>query len=256
MRAYPAIPFLLLLTASLVACGDDGGQSPSNDAAPDVDAPDGTPDAVPDAPAGSLSLTISGVASEISTSGTSPLAGVVVTAYASAGDVALGMATSGADGSFSIAVSTNAASVDGYLKATFGTTYKDTYLYPPHPLTADYPDVPVFVLSANTYSLANALLQDGQQATNGWIAMVIEDAAGVPVAGATTTSSPMGTVNYNGSSGLPSKSAASTASDGIAYDTNIAAGDVSVMAAKTGATFLSHTIKVRPDVVTMTLVTE
>lgn len=74
------------------------------------------------------------------------------------------------------------------------------------------------------------------------------------MAGATVTSTPMGQVNYNASN-LPSATATATATDGIAYDTNITAGTVTVKAAKTGTSFAMHTIKVRPDVVTLTLIT-
>jgi hypothetical protein len=237
---------------AIPACGDDAGNGA------DAAVGDGTAsggDGGADAPAGSRTITLSGIAKEISTSGTTPLAGVMLTAYAAADDSVLGMATSAADGTFAISVTTDAA-IDGYLKATFATTYKETYLYPPHVIDADYANVPVYVLSKNTYGVVNALLQNNQQVTNGWIGLVIEDAAQATVTGATVTSTPAGTVNYNGNSGLPSKTATSTAADGIAYDTNIAAGTVTVAAAKSGATFLSHAIHVRPDVVTLTLVAE
>jgi hypothetical protein len=164
------------------------------------------------------------------------------------------MATTGSDGSFSITVT--ASTVDGYLKATYGTTYKTTYLYPPHPLTMDYANVPVYVVSQTNYNLVNGvILQNGQVTTNGWVAMLLQDASGAPVAGGTVTSSPMGTVNYNGSDGKPSKTPTSTGSDGIAYDTNIATGTVTVSAMATGQTFMSHAIKVRADALTLTLVT-
>jgi len=249
MRISHLASLCLLL---IPACGDGAGSGV--DAAIGDGAPGGG-DGASDAPPGARTITLSGTAKEISTSGTTPLAGVVLTAYAAADDSMLGMATSAADGTFAISVTTDAA-IDGYLKATFATTYKETYLYPPHVIDADYANVPVYVLSKNTYGVVNALLQDGQQATNGWIGLVIEDAAQAPVAGATVTSTPAGTVNYNGNNGLPSMTATATAADGIAYDTNIAAGSVTVSAAKSGATFLSHAIDVRPDVVTLTLVTE
>jgi hypothetical protein len=179
----------------------------------------------------------------------------MITAYNASDDSMIGMATSAADGTFAISVTTSNA-VDGYLKATYGTSYKTTYLYPPHPLTMDYANVPVYVLSTNNYGLVNGfLLMNGQTATNGWVAMLLQDGSGAPVAGGTVTSSPMGTVNYNGSNGQPSKAATATFTDGIAYDTNIATGTVTVSAMATGQTFMSHAIKVRADALTLTLVT-
>jgi len=172
----------------------------------------------------------------------------------------LGTATSAADGTFSISVNATGAGINGYLKATTPGTgqnaYKDSYLYPPATLTANYSGVPVYVLKVSTYNLVNSsfVLNNNQSAQNGWIALLLQDAAGAPVAGATVTSTPMGQVNYNASN-LPSTSATATAADGIAYDTNITAGTVTVKAAKPGTSFAMHSIKVRPDVVTLTLVT-
>jgi hypothetical protein len=205
-------------------------------------------------------LTLSGTAKEISASGQTAIAGVMLTAYNAADDSVLGTATSAADGTFSITVTTGGQGIHGYLKATTPGTgqnaYKDSYLYPPVTLTANYSGVPVYVLKVTTYNLVNSsfLLNNNQSAQNGWIALLIEDATGAAVAGATVTSTPMGQVNDNASN-LPSATATATATGGIAYDTNITPGAVTVKAARTGTSFAMHTIKVRPEVVTLTLIT-
>jgi hypothetical protein len=230
---------------ALTACG---GSSSSGSPSPG-DAP-----ASDDAAPGNGTLTLSGTAREISTAGQTPLAGVVLTAYKASDDSVLGTATSAADGTFSITVT--ATSVDGYLKATTPGGYKDSYLYPPVTLTSNYTDVPVFVLKTATYNLVNSLLlMNNQSASNGWIAILIQDATGAPVLGATATSTPLGQIDYNDNN-LPSTSASATAADGIAYDTNVTAGTVTVSASKAGSTFVSHAIKVRPNVVTLTIVPE
>ncbi|MEO6776934.1 MAG: hypothetical protein ABI467_28615 [Kofleriaceae bacterium] len=240
---------MMVLALSLAACGSNS--SNSTDAAPGSGS--GQPDGGGSGSSGSMTLTLSGTAQEISTSGKSPLPGVMITAYNASDDSALGMATSAADGTFAISVTTPTA-IDGYLKATYGM-YKVTYLYPPHPLSADYANVPVYMLSANTYAAANALLGNtGQPTTNGWIAMLVQDATGAAVSGAAISSTPQGKLGYN-SPTLPSGSALSTAADGIGYDVDVATGTVTVSATKTGATFMSHAIKVRADAVTLTLVT-
>jgi len=230
-----------------------GSTSKSNTA---VDA-SGSDDASTDGSTTTGMLTLSGTAKEISAGGQTALGGVMLTAYNAADDSVLGMTTSAADGTFSITVKATGG-IDGYLKAvTPGTgmnAYKDSYLYPPATLTTNFSGVPVFVLKVSTYDLANRLLGNGQTAQNGWIALIVQDAAMMPVAGAKVTSTPMGQVNYN-TNNLPSQSAVSTAADGIAYDTNITAGTVSVKATKAGSTFATHSIKVRPDVVTLTLIT-
>jgi hypothetical protein len=205
-------------------------------------------------------LALSGTAKEISASGQTPIAGVMLTAYNIADNSVLGTATSAADGTFSIAVNAGGQGINGYLKATTPGTgqnaYKDSYLYPPATLTANYSGVPVYVLKVSTYNLVNSslFLNDNQSAQNGWIALLIQDATGAAVAGAKVTSTPMGQINYNASS-LPSPTATATAADGIAYDTNITPGAVSVKATKAGTTFREHTIQVLPDVVTLTLIT-
>lgn len=255
MRAFPV---LVAVCLAMMACGSStSSPSGSIDAAggmasdaPGVDGAGTTPGM----------LTLSGTAKEISASGQSAIAGVMLTAYNAADDSVLGTATSAADGTFSITVTAGSAGITGYLKATTPGTgqnaYKDSYLYPPTTLTANYTGVPVYVLKVSTYNLVNSsfLLNNNQSAQNGWIALLIEDATAAVVAGATVTSTPMGQVNYNASD-LPSATATATATDGIAYDTNITTGNVTVKAAKAGITFMEHTIKVRPDVVTLTLVT-
>lgn len=246
MRAFP------LLVALCLAVAGCGGSSSSSSGAIDAagDGAGSTP----------VMLTLSGIAREISATGQTAIAGVVLTAYNAADDGVLGTATSAADGTFSISVNATGAGINGYLKATTPGTgpnaYKDTYLDPPATLTANYSGVPVYVLKVNTYNLVNSsfLLDNNQSAQNGWLAVLVQDAAMAPVAGATITSTPMGQVNYN-ANGLPSLSATATAADGIAYDTNIAPGTVTVKASKAGISFAMHSIKVRPDVVTLTLVT-
>jgi len=249
MRAF----HFLVAVASLAVAGC-GSSSSSNTA---IDASGGDDASVDGSTTTPGMLTLSGIAREISAGGQTPIAGVMLTAYNAADDSVLGMAASAADGTFSITAKAPAGT-DGYLKATTPGTgqnaYKDTYLYPPATLTANLSNVPVFVLKVSTYDLANRLLGNGQTAQNGWIALIVQDAAMMPVAGAKVTSTPMGQVNYNANN-LPSPGAMSTAADGIAYDTNIAVGTVSVKATKPGSTFAMHSIKVRPDVVTLTLIT-
>jgi hypothetical protein len=258
MRA-PAFFVVVATCLALTACGGSSSSVPpdSSGSPGSVDAAGGD-DAAIDGPPTSGALTLSGTAKEISAAGQTPIGGVMLTAYQASDDSVLGTATSAADGTFSISVT--ATAVDGYLKAsTPGTgpnAYKDSYLYPPSTLTANYTNVPVFVLKASNYDLVNSLLlMNNQTATNGWIALLVEDATTAPVAGAVVTSTPLGQVSYN-ANGLPSTTPKSTDVDGIAYDTNIATGQVTVNASKAGSTFKSHAIKVRPDVVTLTIVTQ
>ena len=208
-----------------------------------------------DTPAGSM-ITISGISSSVGISGRTPLGGVAIAVFKASDDSLIAMTTSDATtGVFSISAPSNGAAIDGYLKATIAT-YKDTYLYPPGPLSSDFANVPVLMLTQSTQNLANQLAgAAAPSATKAWIGGIIDDAAMTPVMGAVLTSSPAGEIKYNGNAGIPQAQATSTAADGIAYSMNVAAGDVTLGATKTGTTFHAHTIKARADKVTLTLVT-
>jgi len=237
------LTFLALASLSLGACGDDGGGGGGVDAAgPDV----------------ASTLTISGIASEITAGGRTPQAGVMVTVYKTSDDSLMGMATTDSAGAYSITVNTNGSPVDGYLKATF-SGLKDTYLYPPGPLSSDFSGVTTLMLKQSTQNLANQLAGAAPpSASMGWVALLVLDApmtSANTVMGATISTTPAGEIHYNGSAGVPQAQATSTAMDGIAYSMNVPAGQVMVSASKSGLTFKSHSINARADKVTLTLVT-
>jgi hypothetical protein len=75
------------------------------------------------------------------------------------------------------------------------------------------------------------------------------------VGGVTISSTPAGTVRYNGSNGLPSSTATMTMADGLGYVFNVAPGQVTLSATGGGMTFKSHAVNARADQVTTTLIT-
>ena len=241
MKTLPL--FALASTFGLIACGDDGGGMM------------GTPDVPSNIPA---MISISGIASEITAQGRMPQAGVTITVYKASDDSVQGMATTDSAGAYTIMVPTNGAPVDGYLKATL-TGLKETYLYPPFPLSSDYTGVTTLMLKQSTQNLANQLAgAAAPDPTKGWIAMIVVDGpttAANPVMGATISAMPTGEIKYNGSAGVPQSQAMSTAMDGIAYAMNVPAGTVTVNASKSGLTFKAHAVNARPDKITLTLVT-
>jgi hypothetical protein len=101
--------------------------------------------------------------------------------------------------------------------------------------------------------LLSAIAGQTQQAGKGMIGLVVADCNGVPLAGATVTSEPAGTVVYDNGS-LPSSSATSTGADGRAYIFNVTAGTVNVRASSGGMTLRAHDINARADVVTTTAI--
>ena len=237
--------YLAFALLGLAACGDDGGKNGAADASIDVVV--------------NTTITISGVTSEITATGRMPRAGVVVTVYKVSDDSVLGMTTSAADGTYSITAPSNGTAIDGYLKAT-KAGLKDTYLYPPGPLSMDFSGATTLMLTQQTENLATQIGGGTSPvpATNGWVGVLVLDgpaAGAMPVMGATITATPNGEIHYNSSAGVPQGQATSTAVDGIGYAFNVPAGQVTIGAAKTGLTFKAHAINARADKITLTLVT-
>jgi hypothetical protein len=197
-------------------------------------------------------INVSGTTSDVGIGGRTPVANVMISAFKEGASTATATATSDASGNFTISIPTMGAPIDGYLLA-HDTTHKDTFLYPQAPLTADQSAIPVLMLTSGAFNLASTLAQGNQSPGMGFIGVEAIDAANMPVAGVTFSSTPSGTVRYN-KNGLPNSTATVTEADGIGYVFNVAAGTVTVSASKTGSTFHSHPVNARADQVTLTLV--
>jgi hypothetical protein len=235
MKAHVRLSWILVLAS----CGSSGGGT-------HVDAFMGN---VPPM------ITLTGTANQQSTSGTTPLAGVTLAAYRVTDDnTVVATATSGADGKYTMTVTTNSQPLDGYVKAT-KTGFVDTYLYPPQVLIADFSGADANMLDTTTFGLLRGF--GGGTAGKGMIAMEVEDAASNPVMGATVMTSPASAAyKYSDSNGLPT-STSGTATDGQAFAFDAPpTGEITLTAAKSGVTFKSHKLKARADVFTTTLVTE
>src|SRR5690606_38069228 len=107
--------------------------------------------------------------------------------------------------------------------------------------------------------ILNNIATNGQQkAGNGIVALIVTDGTN-PVAGAQVTSNPepLPETRYNGMVGtlvLPDPMATETYTDGVAYLFNLAPGDVTVSATKSGMTFSSHKVKAWADQLTTTVI--
>lgn len=205
-----------------------------------------------DAPNVPATINVSGVASEITISGREPVEGVTVEAYREGEAAVVASGTSNAQGAYTIVVTTGGKALDGYLLARH-SPHLNTYLYPPAPLFADTNAATVLLLTQGTFDAAASFAQENQDPAKGWIGVMVVDAANMPVADVTVTSSPAGTVKYN-RGGLPDPDATTADTDGIAYIFNVAPGKVTVSASKTGATFNSHPLNARAGEITTTLI--
>ncbi|MEO8553321.1 MAG: hypothetical protein ABI678_25285, partial [Kofleriaceae bacterium] len=228
----------VLLLTSLFACGgDDNNNTP-----------------MPDAPGSAAQMiTITGTTKVVSASGSNPLAGVTVGAYQNSDEnTAVATATSDTAGVFTLTVATNGHPLDGYIKSSV-PSYLDTYLYPPSAITADYSGAAINIVNESTLEALSTICGHGITNSQGVIGVEVFDAAMMPVGGAVISSTPAAMKYcYNGSSPLPDSSKTMTSADGIGYMIDLT-GDVMVSATKAGATFATHTVKVRTNALTTTL---
>lgn len=250
----------LLVTVVLVAaCGNDN----KDGVLPNVDASTTMSDAFVDPyrdapPTSTIEVTVSGQATGRDQNGSTPLTGVVITAYRNADETTpIGMTTSDGSGNYTITVQTNGESIDGFLKAT-RTGYLDTYLYPPYPLTMDFANASIIMVTQGTWDALGTLGAANQQPGNGIIGLIVTDGTD-PVGGAMVSSSPASNPipRYNemvGTLVVPTTSATETYTDGVAYLFNMPPGEATVSATHPSMTFASHGLKVHADVLTTTVI--
>jgi hypothetical protein len=179
----------------------------------------------------------------------SPQPGAVVSAFRTGDTTTLDTSTSNTPGNYSLQVLTRGTPVDGYVRVTH-TGHLTTYGYPSRPLAADAVEN-VLLITSSEFSLLASSAGVTPVAGDGFVGVVVKDCAGTPIAAATVTSSPAGTVRYN-AGGAPSSTATSTAADGVAYIANVAAGNDTVRATAGGNTLRQHVVNARANAITLT----
>jgi hypothetical protein len=177
------------------------------------------------------------------------LRGAYVFAFRTGDTTTLAADTSDTSGAYSLAITTGGTPVNGYVRVT-DSTHLSTYAYPAVPLATDAIDN-VLMVTNSEFSLLASSAGVTPVAGDGFVGVVVKNCAGTPIAGATVTSSPAGTVRYN-AGGVPSSSATSTAADGVAYIANVAAGNVTMQATASGHTLRQHVVNARADAITLT----
>lgn len=264
------LAYLCSTLCLLAACGDDGGST--GDDGVDIDAAAGGIDSapMPDGPPGGYAcigdphpttapgtINITGITESIDQNGTQPLANVVVTARSTA-DAELATDTSAATtGDYALSVTTGGTPLEGFLRGQVAS-YKTTYIYPPAPISGDFANIPVLMVSNTTYAFIPFIAgTEAQQADEGIVGLLIVDCTGTPVAGATVTVSGADPANvrYPMGSTLPQDSSGSTDASGIAMVFNVPQNATVTVDASTAAyEFEEHVINVRGDAITTTVI--
>jgi hypothetical protein len=178
-----------------------------------------------------------------------PIGGAIVTAFKTGVAESLAVDTSNTPGFYAVSLSTGNTPVNGYLRATHSGQV-DTYAYPARPLAANL-TTNVLMPTQGELDFLSLAVGVTQSASNGFIGVVVNDCSGNPVAGATVSTNPGGTVKYN-SANAPSATATSTSDDGVAYVFNVPAGNVTVRANGGGETLREHAVNARAGKVTLT----
>lgn len=179
-----------------------------------------------------------------------PNPNAIVTAFRTSDTTtALATDTSDTPGRYSLSLATGGTPIDGYIRVT-DSSHIATYAYPPVPMAAN-DSQNVQMVSATEFGILAASAGVTPQAGKGFIGIVVTDCTGTPIAGATVSSTPAGTVRYN-AGGVPSSAAGATSADGVAYIANVTAGNVLVQANGGGHTLRAHTVTARGDVITLT----
>lgn len=234
-------PVVLSVTLSmapwLVACGGGG----DDDGPGDVDAPPAT-----------QMVTVTGQTQTVMGTSTVPLAGAAVEAHSVDGDALLGMATSDAQGMYSITLTTDGTAINGYLKGTSQGRI-DNYLYPPKPLTADRMNATILLVNQQTLDLLGTLGGVSQDPAKGFIGVRIFDANNTGVAGATVTINPMGTARIiYAVNNLPNQNATMTDASATVFIANTNLGQITVDASGGGVDYYEHPVTTRAGVITTT----
>lgn len=252
----------IVAVSSLAACG--GGNSGGTPDAPTPDAP--APDApmidapmidAPPTPTYDFSclgqpfpttapatVTAAGTVQELTMQGLVAVDAATVATFKIGTQAAVDTATSAADGAFQTgALTTGGVPFDGYLhgsKADAASPFRNTFVFPPAPLAADAPIVPVIMLRSATFgAIATFFAMVNQNdAANGALMLIVTDCANMPVTDATLS------VKQGGASvgTIYSLSAISPMAAGLYFVYNVPAGDVDVSATRMSVTFPPHRV--------------
>lgn len=199
---------------------------------------------------------LSGKAYTINGASLGPLAAAKVEAYKDGANPVIAMATTAADGAYSVDLPTAGVPLSGHLKFT-KATYLDSYVYPPTPVYAATTNGSTLVVNQGGLDLLTTVAQAQDPDTSGAMGIVLIDCNGDYIAGGTVTvkqgATAVGTVRYT-TGGLPDKAATQTDSSGYVLVFDVPPGNVDIGAKVGGMTLRAHTVVVTAHAITITAI--
>ncbi len=240
----------LTVLVLFVGCGDDGVAPATPDARPvPADAPSadaslydfgclGTP-----APTTAPDPTSTGGVIRNLTD-TQPVAGITVELHRASNDAIVGSSVSTSTGMYQSSVVTGGAAFDVYSKLT-GTGFSPRRVYFSSILSANATASKLSVSTPSEDAAITSAFGITTDPQRGSVAVLVDDCAGVRVAGAQISVSPTPTsIGYFNDTGAPDQARTSTGALGLALAANVPAGAVTVT-----VTYGTTTWRARPIVV-------
>lgn len=188
-------------------------------------------------------VTIAGSVQTLNGQTPTPVDGAAVATFKVGNATAVDNQVSAADGSFTTGnIATGAVPVDGYIKAS-KATFRTTYLYPPSKIVANLTNVPVPMISTQTFGGLVALLTSGavtqDDNNNGVFLIAVTDCALMPITGA-TLSVKQASAEVGNQYDLGDLIAAAA---GTFVVLNVPDGDATVTASYNSMTFPAHVVR-------------
>jgi hypothetical protein len=176
-----------------------------------------------------------------------PLSGASVNVVGPAG-ATLGSATSGADGTFSINLTTGGVPLDAHVRVT-ATGRTESNWFPAAALSADARAGDINLFDSTTITLLAGVAGITPNAMRSQVFVTLGDCDGAPLPGATVSVNPAPAVTRYISGGVPNAQAMSTTQSGTVFLGNLPSGNVTIDGQRMGVMLRSRVVASRGAIV-------
>jgi hypothetical protein len=195
------------------------------------------------------SITISGIVT--TAIGNAPVSGATLQGYVVGTTSPVITLTTDGNGMASASAPTGGKPIDGYFRASISGK-EDTWFYPAVPFAGDQ-TIGVVMLTSSDVATVAQIANTSQDPTQAMMFIKVVDCNGAPLAGATISTQPAGTIRYF-SGGTPNSGATATDSSGAAAVFDVPSGTVTLGAVEGAMTLRSHSMNVTGGTVLETLI--